>query len=595
MGRVVGIDLGTTNSAVAVAEGSDVTVITTSEGKRLPSVVAFSYGGERLTGRVAQEQAAANAENTIFAVKRLIGRSFDDPEVTCQDPRFACRLRRGPRGDVRIHVPAAGKLFSPQEVAAQLLARLRHEAEAYLGDAVREAVISVPAYFGEPQRQAVKDAATIAGLHVRQVINEPTAVALNYGLAQDQAGTIMVIDLGGGTYDVSILDVRDGEIAVRASSGDTRLGGSDWDHLIASWLIDSFLRQEAIDLRRERQAMQRIREAAEQAKIALSTKEETEIHLPFIATSSDGPRHLRRRLTRKQFEAMAAPLLARLTAPLQRALADARLDATALDALILVGGATPMQMVHRTIAEVTGLTPQTPAQPEQAVVRGAALSAAALAGEIAAVRVHEVTPLSLGLETAGSMMSVVIPRNTPIPAYRSQVFSTLEDDQTAVNIHVLQGERPMASDNETLGVFRLEGIPASPRGIPQIEVTFSLDENGLLQVSARELISGTSQTVTLTTTTSLSAAEVAQMVREAERYAAVDIKQRNLAEARMVARQVLYLFERHERDEVANGNGYLQQQITELRQALEGKDAASIRRLAAEVQRASTSNPEMAS
>lgn len=596
MGRVVGIDLGTTNSAVAVAEGSDVTIITTSEGTRLPSVVAFSYSGERLTGRPAREQAANNPENTIFAVKRLLGRSYDDPEVNHQHPQFACSLRPGPRGDVRIHVPAVGKVISPQEVAAQLLARIRHEAEAYLGDIVHDAVISVPAYFGETQRQAVKDAATIAGLRVRQVINEPTAVALNYGLAQNQAGTIMVIDLGGGTYDVSILDVGDGEVAVRASSGDTRLGGSDWDSLIVSWLVDGFLRQEAIDLRRERQAMQRIREAAEQAKILLSTEEETEINLPFIATSSDGPRHLHRRLTRMQLEAMAAPLLARLTTPLQRALVDAGLGARALDAVILVGGATPMPMVRRTVAEVTGVTPQTPPQPEQAVVRGAALHAAALAGEIAAVRVHDVTPLSLGLETAGSMMSVVVPRNTPIPVRRSQVFSTSEDDQTAVEIHVLQGERPMAPDNETLGVFRLEGIPASPRGIPQIEVDFTIDENGLLNVSARELISGTSQTVTLTTTTSLSATEVAQMVREAERCAAVDIKQRNLVEARMAARQILYLVERHRRDGTKNenGNGYLLQRIAELREALEGKDAASIRRLAAEVQQISATAPETA-
>lgn len=589
MGRMVGIDLGTTNSAVAVAEGGDVTVITTSEGKRLPSVVAFSHGGERLTGRPAREQAAANAENTIFAVKRLLGRSYDDPEIKRQHPQFACRLRPGPRGDVRIHVPATGKIVSPQEIAAQLLSRLRHEAEAYLGDVVHDAVISVPAYFGETQRQAVKDAATIAGLRVEQIINEPTAVALNYGFAQKHAETIMVIDLGGGTYDVSVLDVQDGAIAVRASSGDTRLGGTDWDSTIVSWLADSFLRQEAIDVRRDRQAMQRLREAAEEAKITLSTEEETEIYLPFLATSSDGPRHLRRRLTRRQFEAMAAPLLARLAPPVQSVLFDAGLDAGSLDTVILVGGSTPMPMVRRAIEAVTGMLPQTPPQPDQAVVRGAALHAAALAGEIAAVRVHDVTPLSLGLETAGSMMSIVVPRNTPVPVRRSQVFSTFEDNETTVEIHVLQGERPMAADNETLGIFRLEGIPAAPRGIPQIEVTFTIDENGLLHVGARELISGTSQTVTLATTTSLSAAEVAQMVQEAERCAALDIRQRNLVEARMAARQILYLVERHDHNGSGFANGALQGRIELLREAIQGKDAAHIRQLAEEVQRASSS------
>jgi molecular chaperone DnaK len=592
MGRVVGIDLGTTYSAVGLAEGGEVTVITTSEGKRLPSVVAFTRNGERLTGRAASEQAAVNAENTVFAVKRLLGRTFDDPEVTRQHPYFACRLRPGPRGDARIYIAAADKVVSPQEVAAQLLARLRDEAEAYLGEGVHDAVISVPAYFGETQRQAVKDAATIAGLQVQQIINEPTAAALSYGFVHKQGGTIMVIDLGGGTYDVSILDVQDGAVAVRASSGDARLGGADWDTVIAEWVVETFLRQEAIDLRRQRQAMQRIREAAERAKIALSTEDETEIHLPFIATSSDGPRHLRLRLTRPQFEALAAPLLARLSVPVQRVLADAGIDAATLDAVVLVGGATPMPMVRRKIEEVTGVEPQTPPQPDQAVVRGAALQAGALAGEVEAVRVHDVTPLSLGLETVGSMMATVIPRNTPIPVRRSQVFSTAEDGQTAVEIHVLQGERPMATDNETLGVFRLQGIPAAPRGIPQIEVTFTIDESGLLHVSAQELISGTSQTVSLAATTSLSAAEVAQMVQEAERCAAVDIRQRNLVEARTAARQMLYLLERHLR----NGNkealldldSTLPDQIEELKQAIQGKDATRIRRLTAELQQATT-------
>jgi molecular chaperone DnaK len=593
MGRVVGIDLGTTNSAVGLAAGGEVTVITTREGKQLPSIVAISRNGERLVGRAAREQASFNAENTVFAVKRLLGRSFDDADLARQHPDLASRLRPGPRGDARIYIPAAGQAYSPQQIAAQLLARLRAEAEAYLGEEVRDAVISVPAYFGETQRQAVKDAALIAGLRTRQIINEPTAAALGYGYAQQCSGTIMVIDLGGGTCDVSLLDVGDGAVAVRASSGDTGLGGADWDSLITTWIADTYLRREAIDLRREPQAMQRIREAAERAKIALSAAEETEIHLPFIATSSDGPRHLRLQLERSQFEAMAEPLLARLAAPIERVLADARIDAASLDAVVLVGGSSPMPMVRRTIEAITGMAPQTPPQPELAVVRGAALQAGAIAGEVEAVRVHDVTPLSLGLETVGSMMATLIPRNTPVPVRRSQVFSTSEDGQTAVEIRVLQGERPMATDNETLGVFRLEGIPAAPRGIPQIEVTFTIDENGMLHVGAQELISGTSQTVSLAATTSLSAAEVAQMVQEAERCASSDIRQRSLVEARTAARQMLYNLERR-LNNGANGSqpvvgAEIQQQMAVLKQAIQGKDASQIRRLTAELQQTTTS------
>jgi molecular chaperone DnaK len=593
MGRVVGIDLGTTYSAVGLAEGGDVTVITTREGKQLSSIVALSRNGEQLVGRAAREQAAFNAENTVYAVKRLLGRSFDDPDLAHQHPEFAARLRPGPHGDARIYIPTTGRAYSPAAIAAQLLARLRAEAEAYLGEEVRDAVISVPAYFGETQRQAVKDAALIAGLRTRQIINEPTATALGYGYARQCSGTIMVIDLGGGTYDVSLLDVGDGAVAVRASSGDTRLGGADWDNLIAGWITDTYLRREAIDLRREPQAMQRIREAAERAKIALSAAEATEIHLPFIATSSDGPRHLRQQLERRQFEALAAPLLARLAAPIERVLTDARIDAASLDAVVLVGGSSPMPMVRRTIEAITGLAPQTPPHPELAVVRGAALQAGALAGEVEAVLVRDVTPLSLGLETVGSMMATIIPRNTPVPARRSQVFSTSEDDQTVVEIRVLQGERPMTTDNETLGVFRLEDIPPAPRGIPQIEVTFTIDENGMLHVGAQELISGTSQTVSLAVTTSLSAAEVAQMVREAERCASRDIRQRNLVEARTAARQILYNLERH-LGQGTNGSqpvigADVQQRIAALNQAIQGKDANGIRRLTAELQQATTS------
>lgn len=591
MGRVVGIDLGTTNSAVAVARGGEVTVITTSEGKRLPSVVAFGRNGERLTGRAAREQGASNPENTVYAVKRLLGQAFDDAELSGAN-LSANSVRPGPHGDARVFIPAVGKLFSPPELAAHILSRLCAEAEAYLGEVVREAVISVPAYFGEPQRQAVKDAATIAGLTVRQIINEPTAVALSYGFNRSRAETVMVVDLGGGTFDVSILHVHDGQVAVLATGGDTRLGGTEWDSLIARWMVESFLHRYSINLDRQPQARQRVYEAAEAAKIALSTKEATLIDLPFLASSADGPRHLQLSLTRGQFEHMAAPLLARLAAPIESVLADAGLAPGALDAVLLVGGATRMPMVRCQIERVTGLRAVTPCQADQAVVVGAALQAGALAGEVEEVRVRDVTPLTLGLETLGSVMSPLIPRNTPIPVSRSQVFSTAEDGATAVEIRVLQGERPMAADNETLGILRLEGIPAAPRGIPQIEVTFTIDENGLLRVAARELLSGTSQAISLAATPSLTAQEVRQMVQEAERCAAQDVVQRNLIEARTAARQVLYLVERN----LQQANGRLPQpyrqllvrQVRALQQAITKADAARIRHLTAEVQQASS-------
>jgi len=591
MGRVVGIDLGTTSSAIAVVRGGEVIVITTSEGKRLPSVVGFGRNGERLTGRAAIEQGATNPENTVYGVKRLLGRPAGDAEAGGTSTSFSS-LRSGPRGDARVYIPVAGKLFSPPEIAAHILSRLRDEAEAYLGEAVREVVISVPAYFGEPQRQALKNAATIAGLTVRQIINEPTAVALSYGSGQSHTSTVMVVDLGGGSYDVSILDIREGQVTVRATSGDTHLGGTEWDSLIAGWIAATFLRRYGIDLRRQPTAWQRVYEAAEDAKIALSTDEETVIDLPFLAASADGPRHLHLTLTRRQFEQMAASLLERLAAPVESVLADAGLAPSALDAVLLVGGATRMPMVRRQIEMLTGQTAEIPPQPDQAVVAGAALQAGALAGEVEEVRLRDVTPLTLGLETVGGMMSPLIPRNTPVPVSRSQVFSTAEDGATAVEICVLQGERPMAADNETLGILRLEGIPAAPRGIPQIEVTFTIDENGLLRVAARELLSGAGQTVFLAATTSLTAQEVRQMVQEAERCAAQDLVQRNLVEARTAARQVLYLVERN----LQRANGEIppplaervMRQVRALQQALAGPDATRIRHLTAEVQQASS-------
>jgi molecular chaperone DnaK len=591
MSKIVGIDLGTTNSVVAVMEAGEATVISTAEGGRLaPSVVAFSKNGERLVGQTAKRQATINPENTVFSVKRFIGRRYDDPATREEQERVPFQIEGGPQGDVRIKLPHAGKSYTPQEISAMVLAKLKKDAEDFLGQPVSKAVITVPAYFNDSQRQATKDAGKIAGLEVMRIINEPTAAALAYGLDKQEDETILVFDLGGGTFDVSVLEVSEGLVEVQATNGDTHLGGDDWDKA-SDWIVSEFLADQGVDLSKDRQALQRVREASEKAKIELSSTMQTEINLPFITADASGPKHLQMTLTRAKFEQLTDSLMKRLVEPFNRALKDAGLEASQLDAVVLVGGATRMPMVQELVKKLTSKEPNKSVNPDEVVALGAALQAGVLAGDVDDVLLLDVTPLSLGLETLGSVMTTLIPRNTTIPTRKSEIFSTAEDGQTAVDIHVLQGERPMAGDNSTLGVFRLEGIPAAPRGIPQIEVAFDIDANGILSVSATDKATGKSQAITITASTNLSEADVERMVSEAEKHAAEDQQRRTLIEARNMADQVIYQTEKsldgmngqapaHLRSEV-------EAKIAELKEALAGEDADRIQRLAQEVQQAS--------
>ena len=581
MGRIVGIDLGTTNSVIAVLEGGEVTVIPNAEGGRLtPSVVAFTKNGERLVGQIAKRQAVTNAENTIFSIKRFMGRSYD--EVAREREMVPYRVVRGPRGDARVHIPAVGRDFTPQEISAMILQKLKQDAEAYLGEPVTKAVITVPAYFNDSQRQATRDAGKIAGLEVLRIINEPTASALAYGLDKKKDETILVFDLGGGTFDVSILEVGDGVFEVKATSGDTHLGGDDYDQRVMNWMIEEFKREQGIDLSQDRMALQRLREAAEKAKIELSTLLETEINLPFITADASGPKHLLMRLTRARFEQLTADLTERLKGPFFQALKDAGLKPQDLDEVILVGGATRMPVVQELVRELTGKEPHKGVNPDEVVAVGAALQAGVLGGEVKDVLLLDVTPLSLGVETLGGVMTVLIPRNTTIPTRKSEIFSTAEDGQTAVEIHVLQGERPMAEDNITLGRFRLEGIPPAPRGIPQIEVTFDIDANGILNVSARDQATGKEQRITITASTNLSKEEVERLVREAQAHAEEDRRRRERVELRNQADALAYQSERALREAGdrmdPEARRELEGRIQALRTAIQGQDEAAIRR-----------------
>lgn len=594
MSKIVGIDLGTTNSVVAVMEGGEATVVTTSEGGRLaPSVVAFNKNGERLVGQTAKRQATINPENTVFSVKRFIGRRYEDAETKSEQERVPYRIETGPRGDVRINIPFSGKSYTPQEVSAMVLGKLKKDAEDFLGQPVTKAVITVPAYFNDSQRQATKDAGKIAGLDVLRIINEPTAAALAYGLEKQDDETILVFDLGGGTFDVSILEVSEGLVEVQSTNGDTHLGGDDWDKAISDWMVNEFLADQGIDLSRDRQALQRVREASEKAKIELSSTMQTEINLPFITADASGPKHLQLNLTRAKFEQLTEELVQRLTGPVNKALEDADIKSSELDAVVLVGGSTRMPMVQDLVKELTGQEPNKSVNPDEVVALGAALQAGVLAGDVDDVLLLDVTPLSLGLETLGGVMTPLIPRNTTIPTRKSEIFSTAEDSQTAVDIHVLQGERTVAADNNTLGVFRLEGIPAAPRGVPQIEVAFDIDANGILNVSATDKATGASQAITITASTNLNDTDVERMVREAEKHAAADQQRRDLIEARNVADQVTYQAEKS----LGSLNGQtpaslkqdLEAKISELKEAVEGEDANRIRQLSQEVQQASMS------
>jgi molecular chaperone DnaK len=589
MAKIIGIDLGTTNSVVAVMEGGDPTVVPTAEGSRLlPSVVGFSKTGERMVGQTAKRQATINPENTIYSIKRFMGRRYD--EVEEERKLVSYQVMSGPAGDARVRVPINGKEYSPQEISAMILGKLKTDAEAYLGESVTKAVITVPAYFNDSQRQATKDAGKIAGLEVLRIINEPTAAALAYGLDKKENETILVFDLGGGTFDVSILEVGGGVIEVKATNGDTHLGGDDWDERIVNWMADEFKMDQGIDLRQDRQALQRLREAAEKAKIELSSMTETEINLPYVTADASGPKHLQLRLSRSKFEQLTENLVERLRGPFFAALKDAGLDTKDIREVVLVGGATRMPMVQDLVRKITDREPHKGVNPDEVVAIGAAIQAGVLSGEVKDVLLLDVTPLSLGVETMGNVMTALIERNTTIPVRKSEVFSTAEDSQTAVDIHVLQGERPMAADNMSLGRFRLEGIPPAPRGVPQVEVIFDIDANGIINVTARDKATGKEQKVTITASTNLSKDEIENKVREAREHEGEDRKRRELAEARNTADSLAYQTEKtlHDLGErVPEGERTnIESKVSALREAVKGDNAAEIKRQTDDLQNA---------
>ncbi len=547
MAKVLGIDLGTTNSVVAVLEGGEPTVLENSEGSRItPSIVAITKGGERLVGQVAKRQAITNPENTVYSVKRLMGRKFDDPEVQRTIKSVPYKITRAANGDVRISL--AGRQYSPPEISAMILQKLKTDAEAKLGERITQAVITVPAYFNDTQRQATKDAGKIAGLEVLRIINEPTAASLAYGLEKKKDETIAVYDLGGGTFDISILQLGEGVFEVKATNGDTHLGGDDFDQHIIDWLVSEFRREQGIDLSKDRMALQRLKEGAERAKIELSSSMQTEINLPFITADANGPKHLVMTLTRSKLDQLVGDLIERTRGPVMKALEDADMKASAINEVVLVGGQTRMPAVVDLVRKIFGKEPHKGVNPDEVVAIGAAIQAGVLKGDVKDVLLLDVTPLSLGVETLGGVMTKLIDRNTTIPTRKSETFSTAEDNQSAVEIHVLQGERELARDNKSLAHFKLEGIAPAPRGIPQIDVTFDLDANGILNVAARDKATGREQKITITASSGLSQSEIDRMVRESEQHAQEDRQRREEIELRNRAESVAYQAERTLRD-----------------------------------------------
>ena len=590
MAKIVGIDLGTTNSVVAVMEGKEAKVLTNAEGGRTtPSIVAFTESGERLLGQVAKRQAITNPENTVYAVKRLIGRKYDSPEVKQDISICPYEIVKANNGDA--HIQIRGKEYSPAEISAMVLQKMKQTAEDYLGEKVTDAVITVPAYFNDSQRQATKDAGRIAGLNVLRIINEPTAASLAYGLDKKKEEKIAVFDLGGGTYDISILEIGDGVFEVKATNGDTHLGGEDFDQRIIDWLADEFRKDQGFDLRGDKMALQRLKEAAEKAKMELSTSMETEINLPFVTADASGPKHLNMKLSRSKMESLVEDLVEKVVPPMRTALKDAGLTTSEIDEVILVGGMTRMPKIQEKVKEFFGKEPHKGVNPDEVVGVGAAIQAGVLKGDVKDVLLLDVTPLSLGIETLGGVKTKLIEKNTTIPTRKSQIFSTAADNQPAVSIHVLQGEREMAADNKTLGRFELVGIPPAPRGLPQIEVTFDIDANGIVNVSAKDLGTGKEQSISITASSGLGEEEIQAAIKEAELHAEEDKKTKDLVEAKNNADSLIYHTEKTLKemgDKVDAGTKQtVEEQMQRLRTAMEGDDAEAIKQASEELMQAS--------